>query len=556
MSLNPRSLAGAGRRLYRLAAGSLRRARSCGLRYTVRRCREKASERLFHRYDRSCRQSAPGAAELERQRAEQPDAGLISIAVPVYNTSPRMLREMLDSFLAQTYRDWEACLYDASDRAETREVLREYAARDARIRVTFGEENNGISGNTNRALAMCRGGWVALCDHDDLYTPDALWRIAREIARQNPDVLYTDEDKISEDSRYYSEPHFKPDFCPDNLRSSNYVCHLLCVRRTLLEALGGERSAFDGSQDHDLTLRCAERTDRIAHIPEICYHWRTVGGSESHQHLERCMEAACRATEEHMARIGFPGRAVMEDGLQRLFYDLPRDRSTALVLLTGPDGQERRLREAVRAFGWEMSVRSVPGEDPRALAEAVREGRETYVLLMDTRVCPKEAGFADELLMYAQRSDVGAVIPAAVTVFRRIVHAGYAVDGRGGFHARNRGLVQAAGGFHQMAMRAHNVSAVAPLCLMARREALRTLDGGWDSVGAAIGAWCLSAQAEGLRHVYTPWARCVWRGGRFREEPRTPRDAAGLAALLPEGWEDPCWNRHLDMEKTDYRMKR
>lgn len=538
----------------RNAIDKWRQVKPYGAAYLARRAREKLTECCLHLYDRRWRAARPGESELARQRANQPEAGLISIAVPVYNTDPRMLEEMLESFLSQTYANWEACLYDASINEDTREVLRKYSERDPRIRVTFSERNDGISGNTNHAFAMARGAWTALCDHDDLYTPDALWRLAERIAADAPDVLYTDEDRITENSAYVTEPHYKPDFCPDNLRSSNYICHLVCVRTALLRKIGGERGSFDGSQDHDLVLRCMEETDRFCHIPEVCYHWRIVRSSESHQHLDRCLQAACAATAEHMARIGFPGEAVMERSVERLRYALPAERTVAVILLRHPDGDEAGLRESLSEYGWADSVTAISPE-PGALAEAAQGIQAEFTLVLDTRLKLTDRSFADELLMYAQRPDVGAVTPVIADRRKRIIHAGYAVDGDGGCHGRNRGMRCGAGGTYLMAFKSHNVTAVSALCLMARTEALRSLEADWQGIGAAVEGWCLAMQQRGFRHVFTPHARAVMTAPD-QDIPPCAADQRRLKTLLPEGWHDPCWNRHLDIQKTDFSENR
>ena len=212
--------------------------------YTLRRLGEKAGEAVFHRWDRAWRESyAPDEAELARQRASQPDCGLISVLIPVYRTEPALLEALLESLAAQTLANWEAVLALSGDRAETAETLARWAERDARFRVIPLAENKGISGNTNAALAAARGEWAVLCDHDDTLPPDALWRIADRAARGGADVIYTDEDKLTPDGRHHTDPHFKPDFSPDNLRSGNYICHLLAARRSLVEAAGGDPAA-------------------------------------------------------------------------------------------------------------------------------------------------------------------------------------------------------------------------------------------------------------------------------------------------------------------------
>ena len=172
---------------------------SHGTVYTVRRLGQKAAQQLLGTYDRRWKRERASAEELAEQREHQPEAGLISVVIPVYNTDPGMLEALLDTLEAQTYRHFEAVLYDgASTRAETLDVLNRRSAAEPRFRVIRGKENRGISGNTNAAAALARGEYIALCDHDDLLSPDALWRVAKRIEEKHPDMVYSDEDRIEE----------------------------------------------------------------------------------------------------------------------------------------------------------------------------------------------------------------------------------------------------------------------------------------------------------------------------------------------------------------------
>lgn len=294
-----------------------------GAGYTLHRAGEMLAARVLLRDEWRFRRERTSKRELATQRAHPFPDVRISVVVPVFNTRPKFLRALADSLLAQTHGAWEACLYDGgSTSAETRKALEAIAARDSRFHIAFGAENAGISGNTNRAIKMATGEYIALCDHDDVLAPDALWRIAEAIDAHHPDVLYTDEDKLTTHGAIHVDAHRKPDFCPDNLRSGNYICHLSVIRRTLLDAIGGLRPAFDGSQDHDLMLRACERADGVIHIPRVLYHWRTLRGSMSHTKLAVCLDAAARAVEESMRRTGFPGTCRVEDGVLRLRYDV------------------------------------------------------------------------------------------------------------------------------------------------------------------------------------------------------------------------------------------
>ncbi len=526
--------------------------RDHGLRYTLRRGAEKATQALLGSGDRIWRRRYPSAEELEAQRHNPPAAGLISAAVPVYNTDPVMLTALLDSFSAQTYADWEAVLYDGGgDRAETAEVLRAAAARDSRFRVIRGETNLGIAGNTNEAFRLCRGEYVALCDHDDLLRPDAFFRAAEAIVRDHPGMLYSDEDRITENGRHHMDPHDKPDFCPVNLISANYICHLTLIRRDLLILVGGLRSGFEGSQDHDLFLRVAEHTDRITHLPYTLYSWREVFSSMSHRNLQACLESGCRAVEEHQARLGVATEAHPVRREIRLWTETPRE-ARVEALIFGPE-------EAVCRAGWqELDFRTMYGQAGQltatlvvtdaenlyaALNEAAEASEADYLLLMDARLRGMNRHFLRELMMYARREDTAAVTPVLTDPRNHITHGGfYLAGGRAPVRCDNEGLYVTAGGDHDAMNRAHNVSALSVCAALIRREAFRPLPEEYRG-GLGMAHWCLRQRASENRYcVFTPHATAVL--------PRDPlllsggRTEAADVTRFREAWgeclPDPC----------------
>lgn len=536
--------------------------RRYGASYTLRHAAEKYADRFFRRYEKVWRQIRPDEAELSRQRTTPIAAGLISILVPVYNTDPAMLRELVNAVLAQTYPDWELCLFDdCSPSDATRHALNEAAALDHRIRIARGERNQGISGATNDAVAMARGAWLLLLDHDDLLTPETLYRFAEVIVAQQPDLIYADEDKITEDGRQHTEPHFKPDFCPDNLRSGNYVCHPMMMRRTLFEQAGGLRTAFNGSQDHDLTLRCVELTDRIVHIPRVLYHWRTVGASVSHAQLQKCIDAAAAAVQEHMARIGWPGTVEQQEGMLRLRYDIKGSPIISVILLD--DG--RGVSACRAALEKSMSVcdnvewltADVSARRYAAMNEAAKKATGDVLLFLDASVTVQTPDFMTELLMYAQRDDVAAVTPALWNRRNRITHGGYALGMEGIAVCRERNLPRRAGGWHLLMRQSHNVSAISGACLMIRRDHWIPFNEDYVS-GLGMIDWCLRLSAQGLRHVFTPHAGavCEERSLLLLARKRNAADAARLTETYGSPIADPCHHRMFSRQKANGRLRK
>ena len=208
----------------------------------------------------------PDDTELEKQRKYKFSySPLISVAVPAFRTPEVFLRQMIDSLLAQTYSNWELCIANGSpEDKKMQAVLDQYTNKDSRIRVKILDQNLGIAGNTNAALEMTQGEYAGILDHDDLLAPNALYEIARYLENDpEADGVYTDEDKVTTELDEHFQPHLKPDFNLDLLRSNNYICHFFVVRQSIIRKVGGFRQEFDGAQDHDFIFRCVEEAGRI-----------------------------------------------------------------------------------------------------------------------------------------------------------------------------------------------------------------------------------------------------------------------------------------------------
>lgn len=254
----------------------------------------------------------PDESELEKQRKHRfTYEPLISVAVPAFRTPETFLIQMVESLLAQTYSNWELCIANGSpEDTVMKGVLEQYMKKDSRIRVSELTENKGIAGNTNAALEMAEGEFVGLLDHDDLLAPNALYEVVRALeADRELDAVYTDEDKVTTELDEHFQPHLKPDFNLDLLRSNNYICHFFVVRRSVVKKAGGFRQEFDGAQDHDFIFRCVETARKVGHIPEILYHWRTHKASTADNPASKmyAFDAGKRAIEAHLERTGTEG---------------------------------------------------------------------------------------------------------------------------------------------------------------------------------------------------------------------------------------------------------
>ena len=302
--------------------------------------------------------------QLARQRKESgkwQDAPQISIVVPLYCTKETFLREMIASVQAQSYENWQLCLADASPREgencpETGRIVAEYAAQDKRIVYAALAENLGIAENTNAAIALATGDWIAFMDHDDLLAPDALYEavllMRRGSRRGTPaecagllhpqeqdavyELIYTDEDKVDMEGNVHFQPHLKPDINIDLLRSNNYITHFTMVSRALYSHVGGLRAEFDGAQDYDFILRCVEQAQAVGHVPRILYHWRSHQESTSSNPFSKqyAVDAGRRAIVEHLKRTGVRGEvtATKDMGFYTVRYETQGEPLVSIII--------------------------------------------------------------------------------------------------------------------------------------------------------------------------------------------------------------------------------
>ncbi|ASG23709.1 glycosyltransferase family 2 protein [Nitrospirillum viridazoti] len=264
-----------------------------------------------------------------------------SIVVPIYNTPPALLEAAIRSVEAQWYPHWQLVLVDdASPNPATRAALEQ--PRDPRVTILRQPANQGISGATNAGLAAATGDFVVFLDHDDELTADCLYELALCIAAHDPDFVYSDEDKITEDGRF-TQPFFKPDWSPDTMMSTMYTCHVSCVRRSLVNELGGLRPEYDGCQDWDLVLRLAERTTRIQHVTKVLYHWRIIPQSTAADLNAKpyVVSVSERLRADTLARRGLKGTLEPLPQLpsyHRVRYDI-RGTPTISIIIPSRDNQ-------------------------------------------------------------------------------------------------------------------------------------------------------------------------------------------------------------------------
>ncbi|QSR84399.1 glycosyltransferase [Methylacidimicrobium sp. B4] len=521
--------------------------------------------------------------EIRKEIGRFPRKPLLSVLLPVFNTPERWLQRAIDSIREQLYPHWELCLADdGSTLPHIRPLLERNREGDPRIRVVFREESGGIAAASNSALALARGEWIVLVDHDDELPEEAFFLVAREILR-DPEIrlLYSDEDKIDEAGRPF-HPCFKPDFSYDLLLSENCINHLGVYQAELFHSLGGFRSGFDGSQDYDLALRFVEKLEarQIRHIPRVLYHWRAIetSGAAREEAKPYAYEAARKAIRDHLERLG-ESAEVLSTRIpwgHRVRRRVPGDLSVSLLLGSGSD--EEGLWKAIGALRGEAEPsksellvigrskhglplpKGVRVLDPPELTGpalwswAARQARGEVLVFLAAPVEPAEGGWLAELASHAVRPEVGAVGARILAPDGRVEEAGVVIGLEGSAGAAFRGGNGESIGYFGQSVLIRNPSAVSAACLATRR-ALFAECGGFDP-GYRQGLWdidyCLRLRQKGYRVVFTPYAELV-----RREEP--PEVLAEDRERFRERWRewierDPAYNPNLSLESGGYGL--
>ena len=478
---------------------------------------------------------------------------LFSIIVPLYNTPDVFLREMIDSVRNQTYGNWELCMADGSDSSHgyVGEICRRYQEEDPRIRYRKLDQNYGISGNTNACLEMAEGTYIGLFDHDDLLHPSALFEVMKAITETGADFVYTDElTFLSPDTTTIITAHQKPDFAPDNLRANNYICHFSVFSRALLGQTELFRSAYDGSQDHDLILRLTERAENIVHIPEFLYFWRSHPQSTSQdiESKEYAINAGQRAVHDSVERMGY--RCTVDSSyafptIYEIQYALKEHPPVSIVIPFGDNIEQLKhcisdifektiypwieivavgnepADEAVRTKLQEIdgmdgiSVCLGKTEDNvYALKNLGAAEAAGDILIFLDALCEIAAqDWIEQLLMYVQRPDVGAAGGILYSTSDRIV-SGPMMLGKHAEHPAGivfggnpRGTI----GYMGRICYAQNCTAVSGAFMMVRRDRFKEA-GGFDAAYQTVLGdidFCLRLRKGGYLNVWNPLAELM-----------------------------------------------
>lgn len=535
----------------------------------------------------------------------------ISILVPLWNTPKDFLCEMIDSVMNQTYENWELCLADGSDaeHAYVGEVCREYQEKaSGRIVYQKLEKNEGISGNTNQCYQLATGEFIGLFDHDDILHPSVLYEYAKAIQEKQADYLYCDEVTFHNgDINKMLVMHFKPDYAPDNLRANNYICHFSVFARELLEGTQLFRTSFDGSQDHDMILRLTDRAKNVVHIPKVLYYWRSHAGSVASGIGAKpyAIEAAKGAVADHLKKhgmdqfqitstracetifriryqvLGCPRISIIiankdhADDLKRCL-DSIMERSTYSnyeIIIVENNSTTTQIEELYREYEEKYSFIKVVRFEGAFNYSAVnnlgvKHAQGEYILLLNNDTEVITPSWMEEMLMYAQREDVGAVGAKLLYADRTIQHAGvilklgaHRTAGHGHYKQPDTKL-----GYMGRLCYAQNVSAVTGACLLVKKSVFEQAGGLEESFEISLNDvdFCLKLRKLGYLNVWTPFAELyhhesISRGlddkgekaARYNRESQQFKDK--WKEVLEAG--DPYYNPNFTLDRSDFVLK-
>jgi GT2 family glycosyltransferase len=544
--------------------------------------------------------------ELARQRRTPlPHQPKISLAVATFNTPLPFLKDLIQSVFDQTYPHWELCIADgASTTPGVISCLNDLVkAHPEKIKLTLLTENRGIAGNQNEALKLCTGDYVGLIDHDDIVLPNALYEMAARLgAERDIDLIYSDEAIADATGAKRISVHLKPDYAPDTLRGSNFICHLTLFRKDLMDALGGLHLGFDGAQDFDLILRATERAKKIAHVPKVLYLWRMHEASTAMSVGAKpyAIDAGRRAIAAHLERLGWPARVEPAVACTyRVRYELKAHPKIS-ILIPSKD-QHHLLRNCVasilerstypnyeilivennsqfvptfqtyRRLTADSRIRIVRYLDQERFnfSNIVNFGAKhatgEYLLLLNNDAEVISPDWLETMLGFGQRDDVGIVGAKLLFPDNRTQHAGVIVGIHGVAGHIHRGEWREEAGYLGRLCTAQNLSAVTAACMLVRKSLFDEL-GGFDprfAVAFNDIDFCLRARQRGPLIVCTPDAvlyhfESITRGyedtpakrNRFKKEVAQFQDR--WRSFLKQG--DPYYNPNLSHLAEDCRL--
>ena len=541
--------------------------------------------------------------ELERQRNTKFEfAPMISIIVATFNTKEEYLKEMIDSVRNQSYSNWQLCIGDGSTNDSVEKYVKEHYGDDSRIVFKKLEKNYGISGNMNGALELVTGDYVGLFDHDDLLTPDCLYEFVASMQEVHHDCIYSDEDKLNDKTKKFEDPHFKPDFSIDLLCSHNYITHFFVVNMDIVRKVGGMRSEYDGSQDHDFIFRCVEQANSVHHVPKILYHWRmhplsTAMDPESKMY---CYTSGKKAIESHFKRVGIDATVEMlPRPLYGMYHCKYKVKDHPLVSILIPNYNHKDLLKGcieslmnVNTYSNMEIVIVENNSTEQEIFDYYKELEETYsnvkviyyegdfnyskinnygvkythgeyILFLNNDTKVIEPDSIEDMLGVCQREDVGVVGAKLLYEDDTVQHCGVVVGYHGYATAAFSLIDRNDFGYMGRPRVSWDVSAVTAACLMTKREIFDEVDGFDEDFKVACNDVDLCLKIRSLNKwivedVFSVWYHYESKSRGLEDTPEKQARFQSEIARFQKKWPeilkngDPFHNPNFDLDKGPF----
>lgn len=531
---------------------------------------------------------------------------LISIVIPLYNTPLPYLEELLQSIVGQTYPNWQLCFADGSPNDQVQKYLQEHYGKENRITYERLKKNGGISENTNAALHLAKGEYIMLSDHDDVLEKNALYEIVKAInSEEKPDVIYTDEDKVTMDGKQYFDPHFKPDFNWGMLRSNNYICHIFVVAKKIVDEIGEFRKEYDGAQDYDFILRCCEKAESVYHVPKVLYHWRSHPNSTAGNPASKmyAYENGRKALEAHFQRMNIEAEVTMTpfwgryrvrlrvngepkisiiipnkdhvDDLDRCLksiYEKSTYKNFEIIIVENNSEKQETFayytqaeysRKNLRVLYWHKHF-NYAAINNYAAAQAKGE----YLLFLNNDVEIITPDWMEEMLGYCQQESIGIVGAKLYYPNDTVQHTGIVLgmgaDHTAGhvFYGTDRKVLTYGGRSNSV----YNVSAVTAACMMVKKSIHEEITGFDERFEVAYNDvdYCLRVRELGKEIVMHAFVELYHYESKSRGKEDTEEKQERFqkeAELFRTRWKkvlekgDPYYNPNLTLQHSDCSLR-
>lgn len=552
------------------------------------------NKKIKSQYNIWFKKHTPSKDEIKRQQKDSLTFKYlpkISIITPVYNPPSKYLILCLESVIKQSYQNWELCLTDdCSTNSEIKKILNDYLKKDHRIKVIYRSINGHISQASNSSLKIATGEFIALLDHDDELAPQALYKIVNFLnIHPNADLIYSDEDKL-ETNGVHTEPSFKPEWSPDMFLSTNYLCHLTVIRKSLVNKINGFTKGLEGSQDYDLFLRITEITQNIFHIPDILYHWRKIPGSTAAVYSTKSYanQASIKSLKNHIQRT--KTKATVINGIQQGTFRIIYQISTPLISIIIPNKDNvnylQKCIESItqkstyknyeiiiidtgslnsKTFNYYQKLKSnfkiklLNWDKEFNFSQvnnfAVKKSIGDYLLFLnnDTEIITPD--WIESMLQLAQKEEIGAVGCKLIFKNDDIQHAGVFLSVGGianhNFYRLPDKISQPFPLLNSKDM-IRNFSAVTGACLLINKKKFLSVDG-FDTIFKIAYNdidLCLKLNQLGYRTAYTPFAKLYHYQSVSISKNRNQSQFKKEQELMTKRWEstinnDPFYNPNL-----------